>query len=219
MMRTHADRHDAAHLPNAMPTPDAMPDADANADAPCTNERTVRTNSSLNLGAFPSGSDARAHTLTSLDEALDSLFGGDPAERMTVVRSGERDPIDPWIRRAVYLRDGGRCRWCGVGSDYVQLVLDHIVPWSAGGSDRSDNLRMLCWGCNERRSNYRTDAGIARVLPVAEWCTRCSGYYQRPTDLDDYEIDAPEPLELADPVAAFCGHCRFAGIADRVWTA
>lgn len=154
----------------------------------------------------------------STSEALAGLFGGDPGEQLQVVRSGKRAEISEFIRLAVWHRDGRRCRWCGSGEG--RMTLDHIIPWSAGGSDRSDNLRVLCWDCNELRSNRRTDSAIARVLPVSLWCTRC-------VDRNGSEVswrarwddeNTASPPEIADPVPAYCADCGHAGIADRSWT-
>jgi hypothetical protein len=160
-----------------------------------------------------------------LDRLLATLDAAPPAERLPRTRSGEREEIVPEVRRGVWLRDGGRCSWCGT-SERGLMQLDHIVPWSAGGSDRSDNLRVLCAYCNERRSNFRTDMAIARVIPVSFACSRCAWMRVNDayatSDLDGLEAldDAPleRTVEYADPVAAFCVTCRFAGTAERSWT-
>ena len=59
-----------------------------------------------------------------------------------------RLPIPPEVRLAVYQRDGHRCAECGSADD---LSLDHIVPWSLGGSDGPDNLQTLCRPCNSSK--------------------------------------------------------------------
>lgn len=117
-------------------------------------------------------------------------------KRTRVVRSGDRIEIPGWVRKAVHARDGWRCRWCATRVPGFQsftstlwLELDHIVPWSAGGSDRSDNLRTLCNDCNEGRSNYVSDSHV-RVTPVG-WCDRCA------------RSSSPHP-----PVLVFCGTCE-----------
>ena len=54
-------------------------------------------------------------------------------------------------------------KWCGrAGSDKVTLKpdelmeVDHIRPWSQGGSDEMWNLQPLCRPCNRSKSNDAT---------------------------------------------------------------
>lgn len=63
-------------------------------------------------------------------------------------RSGNRRRIPESVRQLVYERDGFRCVECGATTD---LSLDHVVPWSGGGSDHPRNLRVLCRSCNCRK--------------------------------------------------------------------
>lgn len=91
--------------------------------------------------------------------------------RHEVVRTGPREPIPAHIRIAVYMRDGNACCRCGAYVRVCPKELDHIVPWSAGGSDRSTNLRTLCARCNQARSNFVDGAPPSR--PVTWWCTDC----------------------------------------------
>ena len=139
-------------------------------------------------------------------------------ERWPVLRGGERLPIDPYKRRLVYARDGYACQYCGLQvppddpAPGSVLQLDHIIPWSARGSDRSDNLRTLCGPCNEARSNFRL-AYPVRVVGVAAycyWCAVTSGRYD------------PYPQEELDEVSwapAYCGHCGTASVvpSDGGW--
>lgn len=66
----------------------------------------------------------------------------------TVRRDEPRAPIPDTIRAAVLERDGHRCVECGATGD---LTLDHIYPWSLGGPDTPENLRVLCRPCNSRK--------------------------------------------------------------------
>ncbi len=55
------------------------------------------------------------------------------------------------VRRAVWLRDQGRCVVCGATED---LHFDHIIPYSKGGSSwRVDNVQLLCSRHNLRKSD------------------------------------------------------------------
>lgn len=68
------------------------------------------------------------------------------------LRGGQvnRAPIPSGIRDFVYDRDGHACRLCGTTED---LTLDHIYPWSLGGPDTPENLRVLCRSCNSSKGD------------------------------------------------------------------
>jgi hypothetical protein len=70
--------------------------------------------------------------------------------RWALARDDERADIPETLRARVYARDGHRCLLCGAGYD---LTLDHIVPWSWGGTDTEDNLRTLCRPCNSSKGD------------------------------------------------------------------
>lgn len=59
-----------------------------------------------------------------------------------------RSAIPDRVRQMVYRRDGHRCVTCGSGD---RLSLDHIHPWSLGGSDDPSNLQTMCVSCNSRK--------------------------------------------------------------------
>jgi 5-methylcytosine-specific restriction endonuclease McrA len=63
-----------------------------------------------------------------------------------------------WIsqhkRLSIYLRDGLACAYCGSSiEDGTQLTLDHIQPYSLGGSNHETNLVTCCQKCNSSRGN------------------------------------------------------------------
>lgn len=60
----------------------------------------------------------------------------------------KRPPILLALREAVYERDGHACLHCGALDG---LSLDHIHPYSLGGSDTIDNLQTLCRSCNSKK--------------------------------------------------------------------
>jgi 5-methylcytosine-specific restriction endonuclease McrA len=54
----------------------------------------------------------------------------------------------PSLRAHVLERDHFRCRRCGAIGGEAQLVVDHVVPFSAGGLTELKNLQTLCRECN-----------------------------------------------------------------------
>ena len=69
-----------------------------------------------------------------------------------------------WIstadRVAIYVRDDYTCQLCGkkcIQDDNKthpdHITLDHIIPYSKGGADTAENLRVACRSCNVKRGN------------------------------------------------------------------
>ncbi len=57
--------------------------------------------------------------------------------------------IPPRIKNFVWQRDQGRCRNC---RNQRNLNFDHIVPVVCGGSSNEENIRLLCFSCNQRQA-------------------------------------------------------------------
>jgi hypothetical protein len=135
-----------------------------------------------------------------LVETLKSFLAS--TKRCEVVRSGPREPISEWVRVNVLMRVGFTCKWCGASGSHTQLHIDHIVPWSAGGTVASGNLRILCQTCILQRSNLQTDADYARALLITNGCgTCCADFYG-----DDRDIGE---------VAIWCAWCRATGLVNQ----
>jgi len=49
---------------------------------------------------------------------------------------------------------GGKCLSCGATCD---LVADHVIPVSKGGTNGMENRQLLCRSCNSRKSDGTTD--------------------------------------------------------------
>lgn len=145
-----------------------------------------------------------------MEDLLDYFILGGP-KRHQRLRSGERAGIPYHVRIAVYERDGWRCAFCGhVGgletvSNGDSLHLDHIIPWSAGGSDASVNLRTLCGPCNLNRSNFR-DQRDRQKLPCTWYCRTCC----TPDNAGD---DGLNPDDCT--VLAYCVTCRRTDYTDE----
>ena len=134
-----------------------------------------------------------------------------PPARWPRIRFGDREPIHPLVRRAIFDRDGHRCVSCGIPLTIREAQLDHIIPWSAGGSDWSENLRTLCQPCNAERSNFRSDLDwwTATRPAVTFECVHC--VIGDECDPDDDDVVA---ASLAATERAYCFRC---GLVSAAW--
>lgn len=58
------------------------------------------------------------------------------------------------LRFKVFMRDGFRCRYCGVSADDGAILhADHVIPESKGGPTILDNLVTACIDCNLGKSD------------------------------------------------------------------
>lgn len=72
--------------------------------------------------------------------------------------------VSPLRRQNIYARDGNRCVNCGATE---LLTLDHIVPRSKGGTNRSENLQTMCRDCNQAKANRQGEITRAANLSLA----------------------------------------------------
>lgn len=97
-----------------------------------------------------------------LELARDFLSRHDPQRKLKLaepkpVREEQTRRVPQWVRDRVWKRDGGRCAFTGTGGRRCEetrgLELDHVEPWSQGGSsDDPANIRLLCRAHNLMRS-------------------------------------------------------------------
>lgn len=57
------------------------------------------------------------------------------------------------LRVSILHRDGYKCVFCGRNARQVELEVDHIVPFSKGGSNNFSNLQTLCFDCNRGKGS------------------------------------------------------------------
>jgi len=108
---------------------------------------------------------------------------------MTAATRVRRGGITPAIYAAVI--DEGECRYCR--STFVDsLEVDHIIPWSRGGSDDPENLAPACFRCNIEKSAqtpdewaaYRMSKGMPWPIPSPDETARALVENMPPEALD-----------------------------------
>ena len=69
---------------------------------------------------------------------------------LVVPRGKNKPKISAKLRARVFARDEYRCVKCGV---QTPLTVDHVIPRSAGGSNRFENMQTLCEPCNHDKDD------------------------------------------------------------------
>ncbi|HBB88192.1 MAG TPA: hypothetical protein DC047_11300 [Blastocatellia bacterium] len=78
------------------------------------------------------------------------------------------------VKRAVRERDRNICQICRKRFDAVFLDYDHIHPYSQGGSNDVDNIRLVCKKCNSvKRDQIHCPQCGAYNKPIATYCQAC----------------------------------------------
>lgn len=101
------------------------------------------------------------HQLISRDEAPSEIPGPDG-----LMTPYERPPNDT-VRARIYQRDNFICLYCGRNMAKTVRVrsVDHVIPYTRGGSHRDDNLVTACKVCNAKKGN-RTPSEAQMPWPV-----------------------------------------------------
>jgi hypothetical protein len=71
----------------------------------------------------------------------------------TFVHKTKRLPSER-LKVQVLMRDGNKCRLCGITVTGENIHFDHILPWSKGGETTLENLQVLCEIHNLAKGNF-----------------------------------------------------------------
>lgn len=105
------------------------------------------------------------------------------------------------LRAAVFLRDEGRCLYCGVSIEDVDLEIDHLVAQSRGGPDDPTNLVTSCGPCNNEKGVVHVEAYLLdRRLTGKTW----EGIAERIRQAQAKPLDLVGALDMLD----FLEHLR-----------
>jgi hypothetical protein len=71
-----------------------------------------------------------------------------PRRHKRLYRKARRDKLPRLLQKY-----GTKCFWCGHELPKEAITVDHYIPLSKGGSNNTENLRIACYGCNQKRGN------------------------------------------------------------------
>ncbi|HTB30881.1 MAG TPA: HNH endonuclease [Bacteroidia bacterium] len=74
-------------------------------------------------------------------------------EKETIFKHKTKREPSSRLKVQVLMRDGNKCRLCGITVSGDNIHFDHIKPWSKGGETTLDNLQVLCAEHNLAKGN------------------------------------------------------------------
>jgi 5-methylcytosine-specific restriction endonuclease McrA len=73
-------------------------------------------------------------------------------------------PIVKFSRQNLYVRDKGKCQYCGTDFEYKELTYDHVIPRSKGGQTEWTNVVTCCMACNLKKGGRTPEeAGMSLI--------------------------------------------------------
>jgi hypothetical protein len=164
LVRPDEPRGEVPATPPCPPPPEPLPAARPDEVEPLTGDlrRFHTTVSKRFLAKLAAARDALSHshpgadTEAVLEAALDLLLAAKDKKKGLVKKpraaparpSASPRHIPAEVKRAVWTRDGGCCRWPlasgGVCGSTTRLQFDHVVPLARGGTSTVTNVRVLC---------------------------------------------------------------------------
>lgn len=112
---------------------------------------------------YPVSRDTYARAFGSWKKALiraynsiaDNTLAAESNDNKPAQQTKNRQTLSLHKRFFILKRDQFACKKCGASGHGVKLEVDHIVPFSKGGSDNLSNLKTLCFECNQgKRASY-----------------------------------------------------------------
>jgi hypothetical protein len=124
--------------------------------------------------AVPSGDLAQVfdRALTALiDDLVRRKFAATPHPRGRRGQAKDAGHVPAHVRRAVYVRDGGRCTFVSVDGHHCGerrfIEFHHVMPRAAGGKATIENIQLRCRAHNGHEVDLFFGRGKRRVRGVA----------------------------------------------------
>ena len=84
----------------------------------------------------------------------------------------------PFNRKNVYIRDGGKCMYCGRKVSLSGFSFDHVIPQSRGGKTSWENIVICCLRCNSQKGDKPTSKFKKPIIqPYAPKLNRAAPAY------------------------------------------
>jgi len=90
---------------------------------------------------------------------------------VVVFKNSKRNRIKSarFSRKNVWIRDEGRCQYCGINVSVKIYTLDHVIPKVHGGTTCWTNVVTCCYACNQKKGHKNLQqSGMKLLKPVVK---------------------------------------------------
>jgi len=90
---------------------------------------------------------------------------------VVVFKNNKRNRVKSarFSRKNVWVRDDGKCQYCGVHVDSKSYTIDHVIPKARGGTTSWNNVVTSCYSCNQKKGDKSlVQAGMKLLKPVVK---------------------------------------------------
>ena len=110
-------------------------------------------------------------TLAEYDRKVSSPTYSMKVPSVIVFKSSKRvrAKLARFSRKNVWVRDEGKCQYCGIHVPPDGYTLDHVVPKTRGGTTHWGNVVTCCYTCNQKKGDKSVQqAGMKLLKPVVK---------------------------------------------------
>jgi hypothetical protein len=110
------------------------------------------------FGTWRKGLEAFIEYINSNKEEVQEIEENEQGEKISdtveiVYKHKTKRNISERLKVQVLMRDGNKCKICGITVTGEDIHFDHIKPWSKGGETVLENLQVLCARHNLAKGN------------------------------------------------------------------
>jgi 5-methylcytosine-specific restriction endonuclease McrA len=108
----------------------------------------------------------KAQTLAEYEREVRSPTHSMRVPSVVVFRNNRRMRVKSvrFSRNNVWIRDEGRCQYCGQAVSAKDFTLDHVTPKTRGGGTTWTNVVTCCYDCNQRKGDKTPATAGMRLL-------------------------------------------------------
>lgn len=99
--------------------------------------------------------NGKVHVLSEYERLISSPSTQIRVPSVIVFKNGKRHKKNSvrFSRKNIWIRDEGRCQYCGLDVSIKDFTIDHVIPKTLGGGTMWTNVVTCCATCNQKKGD------------------------------------------------------------------